>query len=340
MRPRLIRVAPVLLVLILAPLTAEYLIGYDSSLTHPGEMLVGLLVLAPLYGAPAVLIRDLARRRHQGWPTILLLAAAFGVFQAGLVDQSLFNPDYRGITGWALLREPTLVPWLGTSAFMVVLFVGGHVLGSIAAPVALGESWWPGRRHEPWLGRLGTVLLLVLWAAGSLVVLEDHLAITSFRPSPGQLLGTSVVVLGLVALALTRSRRGPITDREAAAHPAPAPWVVGVVTAALLSVRSSGDLIGVGWLATAAAVLALVAWFGLVGRWARAAGWTPHHLLAAVIGDLVSIGGPALFSTTAGDPALALKVTANLSMLVLVLAVAARAWRAEALHTSTGPGPG
>ncbi|SNR42784.1 hypothetical protein [Actinomadura mexicana] len=43
--------------------------------------------------AVAVLIREAARRTGRGWPTIVLLGAAFGLVQAGLIDQSLFNPD-------------------------------------------------------------------------------------------------------------------------------------------------------------------------------------------------------------------------------------------------------
>jgi hypothetical protein len=32
---------------------------------------------------------------------MLCLGAAFGLLQAGLIDQSLFNPDYRVIPYWA-----------------------------------------------------------------------------------------------------------------------------------------------------------------------------------------------------------------------------------------------
>ncbi|MDI6105080.1 hypothetical protein QLQ12_41500 [Actinoplanes sp. NEAU-A12] len=50
-----------------------------------------LLFLGPLYGSVAVLIREVARRRGGGWPVMVLLAAAFGLVQAGVVDQSLFD---------------------------------------------------------------------------------------------------------------------------------------------------------------------------------------------------------------------------------------------------------
>ncbi|RLV50889.1 hypothetical protein D9V37_02785 [Nocardioides mangrovicus] len=74
-----------------------------------------------------------------------------------MVDQSLFNPAYRGIGYWDAMRKPTYVGWLGTSAFMLLTFVGGHVLGSIAASLALAESWWPECAGRPWLRRRGLV---------------------------------------------------------------------------------------------------------------------------------------------------------------------------------------
>src|SRR5688500_16626641 len=62
--------------LVLSLISAEYLIGYGDSTDRPLELLAGLLVLAPLYGTVAVLIREITRRTGRGWPTILLLSAA------------------------------------------------------------------------------------------------------------------------------------------------------------------------------------------------------------------------------------------------------------------------
>ena len=97
----------------LAPISAEYLLGYDDIIGRPWELVFGLLIFGPLYGAPALLIREAARRAGRGWPTILTLSFAAGLIQAGLIDQSLFNPDYRGIPYWADLRVPTYLPGLG-----------------------------------------------------------------------------------------------------------------------------------------------------------------------------------------------------------------------------------
>ncbi|CCH76785.1 conserved hypothetical protein [Nostocoides japonicum T1-X7] len=83
------RTAPVLLLALIAPLVAEFLLG-DVTLASLGA----LIVFVPLYGAGALRIRKVVRRRHGGWPAIAVLAGAFGLIEEGLATQSLFNPSY------------------------------------------------------------------------------------------------------------------------------------------------------------------------------------------------------------------------------------------------------
>jgi hypothetical protein len=311
---------PVLLVLVIAPVTAEYLIGYDDTLTNPAALIFGILVFGPLYGAPAVLIRETARRTHRSWATILLLSAAAGLIQAGLIDQSLFAPDYRGISYWQSLRQPTFLPGLGTSAYMLLAFVGGHVFGSFAAPIALAESWWPASRTRPWLGVKGLILMGALWLCGAGFVLADQFDTSDFRISPEQLVITVIAVVALVVLALTR--------RPASSRPGtvPAPLVVAVVSAGLLVVR---NVVPTGWFGTALGLASIALWLALMGRWAGRQAWTGRHVLAAVVGDLLAIGVPAFWATPLGHLDHTAKLAANSILLLLVLAVAAQGYRRE-----------
>ena len=66
---------PALGLFVLAPVCAEYLWGYDNSTGHPATLVGNLIVFSPLYGAPALLIREAARRFGLGWPGLLLMAA-------------------------------------------------------------------------------------------------------------------------------------------------------------------------------------------------------------------------------------------------------------------------
>src|SRR5690242_1417016 len=98
------RVAPAFVLIFLSPFVAEFLLG-----DFPVTMLPSLLFLAWMYGCGALLIRELTRRAGRGWPTMALLALAFGVLEEGLVTQSLFNPNYVN----AHLLDEGFVPSLG-----------------------------------------------------------------------------------------------------------------------------------------------------------------------------------------------------------------------------------
>jgi hypothetical protein len=74
------RVAPALGLFFLSPLVGEFLLGNVSIDALP----IGL-TMAPMYGGGAVLIREVARRAGKGWPTMILLALAFGAIEEGLV---------------------------------------------------------------------------------------------------------------------------------------------------------------------------------------------------------------------------------------------------------------
>ena len=91
---------PVLALLVLSPIGAELLAAYNDTTGRPLALLGNLVFFAALYGCPALLIRELARRTGRGWPAILLLSAAAGLLQAGVLDQSLFSESYDDVRGW------------------------------------------------------------------------------------------------------------------------------------------------------------------------------------------------------------------------------------------------
>lgn len=282
-RPTLARVGAAAGLFLLAPVTAEYLIGYDENVGRFLELLAGLAILGPLYGGAALIIREVARRSGWGWPSLLLLAAAFGVFQAGLVDQSLFNTSYRDIDYWDDMLLPTFVPALGISGYHAITFVVGHVVGFIGAPIAVVESLVPARRSTPWLGKVGLTLVGVLYLAASLLIFADHVQTERFLASAPQLAGAGVAVVALICAAVLLGRRRP--RPPAGPRRAPRPLLVGLLalTAAggiqLLSPSRLG--VGTGVLLAAVVVLA-------VGRWSRRAGWRPAHVLALAGGAVMA----------------------------------------------------
>src|SRR6478609_3197413 len=127
--------------------TAEFLLG-DQYLSggSPAGQVAELVLYVAFYGSAAVVIREVARRSGRGWPTMLLMALAFGVVEEGLLTQSLFNPDYLGLHKLSFGYLPTLGIGLPWTIFVLTL----HVVWSIATPIAVAEAVFPER--EPWLG--------------------------------------------------------------------------------------------------------------------------------------------------------------------------------------------
>jgi hypothetical protein len=169
------RLPPLLVLFFLAPWVGEYLLG-----NVPGPMLWALPFLAPMYGAGAILVREAAIRLGGGWPVVLLLGAAYGVIEAGLVDQSLFNPDFTELS----LQAVTPIPALGISASHAVAFILGHAVWSIALPIAFAGFLFPGVAQVPWLGRIGLAVVLVLYLSGCWLIFSDVRDSEGFLASP------------------------------------------------------------------------------------------------------------------------------------------------------------
>lgn len=269
------RLLPVAGLFVLSPLVGEYLLG-NVSITE----LPALPILAPMYGGGALLVREIARRTGRGWPAILLLAAAYGVIEAALIDQMLFNPP-------DLPNGPDLtaayIPALGFSAANALAFVGGHMIWSIGVPIALVETFTPDRRTTPWLGRIGLAVVAIIYVAGSFLIfrfIHQESGFLGILLPPAKLIGAAVVALALIVAAFAIPRRRAKLDR-----PAPRPWLVGVLSFAVFSayVMRPDSWAGV---AIGLAVLAVVA--GTVARWSRREGWNARHRLALAGGALLT----------------------------------------------------
>jgi len=312
--------------LVLSPICAEYLIGYLELMSEPLELLAGLLFLAPLYGTAAVLIREAARRAGRGWPTILLLGTAFGLIQAGLIDQSLFNPDFLEEDFWDEERLPTLLPDPGVSVNQALTFLAGHALWSFAAPIAVVESCVPRIARRPWLGRKGIGVMTALYGLAVLVFFTEHTA--AFMASPAQLGTTAALSLVLIAAAFALPRRNP----ERRSGRVPPARVVGAVGAVLLV---SYHLPPASWAGTALKAALLGTALGLLAWWGTRARWGRSHVLAAGGAALVANTAISFLVTPVGEVSYPAKYAANAALLLLVLALLA--W---ARHRLRGADPG
>jgi len=309
-----------LLLFVVAPVCAEYLTAYDPEVTGQAAALIGgLLIFGPLYGAPAILIRELAARTGMHWTGILAMAGAFGVVQAGVVDQSLFAMHYLGYASWADELGPTLVAPIGVAGSFALNFVVGHAIWSIGAPIALVESFdrRPGRK--PWLALPGIAVLIGLWVVASLLVWSDIRGDGSDQASAGQLVGAATVAAVLVVVACTFGRRTlppPTSSRV--------PRPVAVLGLALVA-AAGYQVIPATWLGVALGVVILLVAGTVVTRWSRSACWGRRHV-AAVAGAAVvarALDGFASVATTTPRPPGGFAQNTVLLILSLCLVAAA-----------------
>ncbi|QBS45070.1 DUF998 domain-containing protein [Nocardia sp. CS682] len=270
MRGHATRWAPVLGLLVVAPFIGEFLLG---NLTV-SELPLGLL-LAPMYGCGALLVREIGRRTR-GWPTMVLLAAAYALFEEGPVDQLLWNDSYAQQD---LLTGATYIPAVGMSVALTQQVLSLHTIWSICVPIALVEAIAGERRNTLWLGRIGLTVTSALFVAGSVLVCYGNYSEEHFVASPWQIGSvTVVIVLLVVAASVVVPERVDRTVGEP-----PASWLVGL--AAL--VGSSAILVSSDWRGW----VGVGVWFAAVGlgawsvvRWSRRIGWTERHTCALAVG--------------------------------------------------------
>ncbi len=194
---------PALVLFFLAPAIGELL----SSSAPPAEFFnpFMLLVLSLLYGGGAILIREATLRWRKGWPTLLLLGAAYGIVEEGLMVKSFFDPNWPDLGDSAGYAR-----WHGVNWHWSINLTLYHAVFSIAVPILLTGLIFRRQRARPWVGRRG------LWMLGALLAADvafGFFLLTSYRPPlvPYALSALIALALCLLARALPHPliRRNP-----------------------------------------------------------------------------------------------------------------------------------
>lgn len=322
------RFLPAVGLFFLSPICAEYLIGYDSSTGNAVELLGGLLIFGPLYGAIALLIREVAVRLSLGWGGIAGLAAAAGLVQAGLIDQSLFNQGYRDIEYWDAMVQPTFIPALGTSAYMIMTFIGGHLIWSFGVPILVVQQLSGPLASRPWLGRIGLVVTSALYLAAAALVLVDQARTEQFLASTPQLAGAAIVSALLVLISVRFGRR----TSEVRQRRMPPPWVAGL---GALVAGSAFHLTPTHWGGVVLAVVVVAASTAALVWAGRSADWTETHRFAVGIGLLAASALFGFLVDPIGDVTVLPKFGHNAAMVVLVALLGV--WGALGLRRRPAP---
>lgn len=264
-RPRV----PVLALLLLAPAIPELLTGstpISNLYFDPAGFAIAFGLEIGLYGAGALLIREYAAAFHKGWPSVLLLGAAYGIAEEGFEVHTFFQTSGPPVNALATYGHFGGVNWLW--ALGLVTF---HATYSIALPILLTQLWFPEVKGARWLDR-GAIVLL----AGVFVLeVVGFGFLVGHGPSPAALAFFVALVAVLIFLA-TR---------------APARW---------LAVRPGPRRIGRGWLLVVGS-LSFDAWAVVL---ILAGSRVVPAIVAAAFLVLVNVGVVAIVRTRVGSEGL------------------------------------
>jgi len=272
------KISAVITLFFVAPFVAEYLLG-----DLPLKLLLVVIVMAPMYGGGAVLIRELARRAGRGWPTMLMLGAAYTLIEEGLVGQSLFNHDYLKMQ--MHLLDHAYVPALGIGAWWTLFMLNLHTFWSMGVSIALVEGLFPAEAEVPWLGRVGDAVVAVVFVLGAVANFGIGYKQNHFVASHTQLLSAAVLSVLLMGCAFLLPARRPRVGGGAV----PSAWITGAVALVLgMGVMSTPPLWGWG---AVGLLLALDGVFlGLVWMFSRRTGWSLLHTLSLAAGGALTYG--------------------------------------------------
>ena len=311
------RVAPALTLVLLAPVVAEFLLA-DFTVRELGI----LVALAPLYGCGALLIREITRRAHRGWPTIVLLALAYALLEEAFLTQSLFNPNYVG----QRLLDYGFIPSLGTSLNWTSFVLSIHIVWSVATPILIAEGLAAERRTTPWLKQPGLIVTTLLFLLGCAATAAFSLKSSPFVASTMQFVVSAVFIVGVIVVAFAAFRPEPWQPSTAQA--APSRWLVCVIMLVLASVYFAGESIAhergmppVAPLVFRLACEGTATWLLVI--WSTRRGWDARHYLAVATGTTLTyflFGLNALMRghTNLGAPTNAVDVTGHIALGVAV----------------------
>jgi len=194
LKARTLRFPSALALFLLAPAIGELLSGSSP----PAEFFTpfGLFMLLSLYGSGAVVIRELRVRWGKGVGSVLLLGAAYGVLEEGLLVTSWFSPNWPDLGAMSVYGR-----WLGVNWTWAEMLTIYHAVYSITVPIILVELAFPNRRDQRWVGnKLFATLVIVLCAVTVFGNILFSYMMKYWTPLP-QLLFAAALIIFFVYLA-------------------------------------------------------------------------------------------------------------------------------------------
>lgn len=251
-----------------------------------------LVFLPLLYGSSALLIHEAVARRRLGWANVLLLGAAFGVFQEALVVQTWFT---YGAPASAAYTATAYSVARGIDWSAAIAYTCYHSVISVALPLLFVTRLFPRQAALPWLGPRSGVFL-ALWllvpSGGMAVNIGVHLFASQGYHGPPQpqylYAALAVVALTLLGVFLRLPAPRP-SPRAAPAIRRVFLTALGLTVLFFLTILALPSLAATRLPAAVplALCVAVCAWsLWRVRSWSARTGWGPGCELALGLGVL------------------------------------------------------
>ncbi len=290
---------PLLVLLFLSPIVGEVISGSTPPLRFLSPF--SIIMLPTLYGISSLLIHEIMVRYRLGWGNVLLMGAAFGIFQEALVVQTWFNFQLPSSPAHSLGLYGVLWQTSWDWALYLTIY---HAVVSITVPMLLIRLFFPRRSQLPWLGKkrvfILTAWLLLLCGILTWYIAFKNLASSGYTHPP---LYPYLLAFALTAICflLGAFLRFPPLLRPHTSKVAPAVWQVrlalfGLATVFFLVVNLFFPAFHVPAPITmllTGAVFCFSLW--RVASWSTRPGWQVRHQLAVATGIvmyLIFIFGP------------------------------------------------
>ncbi len=240
-------------------------------LTRPAAF----LFISAFYGSAALLVREFRRRRPARWPGVLLLGAAAGCVNEGIIAGTWYQVQYPG---YSMIGPVDPAVAVGLTVF--------HALVSTALPILLAELIFPLVAGRCWLGRGGMAACAALLM---LTTVSGFLTAASRGPKAVVLLGVLAMIAVARLLPAARLRPAaaepPTAGSPLAAKPPPAAGPPAAPPR-LAALRLAGALATAGFFTVFAVIPGLV---GAAVPAAQLAGWQLLYvILMCAFGALVA----------------------------------------------------
>jgi len=281
--------APIWTLLLLSPFIGEVLSGSTRT-----SILFVYVPEVMVWGAGALLCRELARRWRAGGTSLLLLGMGLSLAEEFIIQQTSLAPLPFPGSHAAYGRV-----WGVNLVYLLFMLVYESVW-VVMVPVQVTELLFPRQAGYPWLRLRGAIAACVVFLMGCRIAwygwvkqARPRLHAAPYSPPPGMIILGVAAISALIALAwFVRGFGRPTPDDRRRTAPA---WLVGLT--AFVMGAAWFMLIGQNfvpkpiepfWIAIAAGSAWAALAFVLFVRWSSRPAWGKAHRYAAVTGAILA----------------------------------------------------